>query len=95
MIEKLRNVARWMHDRGIPLPLLRNTDGTPSISLTMMVISFTFCLIGLLQKLNSTDLDVDMSQALTLLGITSTLYFSRRASDKSSETKDDSNLPTV
>lgn len=81
MIEKLRNAARWMHDRGIPLPLIRNTDGKPSISLTMMIISFTFCLVGLLQNLNSTDFDIDMSQSLTLLGITSALYFGRRVSE--------------
>lgn len=81
MIEKLRNFMRYLHDRGIAIPLIRNTDGNPSVSLTMMIISFVFCLAGLLQKLNSTDLDVDMSQALVLLTITSGLYFSRRVTE--------------
>lgn len=87
MLEKLKIAARWMHDRGIPLPLIRDTNQQPSVSLTMMIISFVFCLIGLFQKLNSTGLDVDVSQALTLLGITSALYFGRRVSEsgKSSE----------
>lgn len=90
MIEKLRNLMRYMHDRGVAIPLIRNTDGNPSVSLTMMIISFVFCLVGLLQKLNSTDLDIDMSQALVLLTITSGLYFSRRVTEggKSSESTD-------
>lgn len=89
IVQKIRQFANWMHAKGIPLPLIRNTDGTPSVSLTMMIISFVFCLMGLLQKLNSTDLDVDMSQALTLLGITSTLYFGRRISEKSQESSEE------
>lgn len=80
ILEKLRQFVNWMHDRGIPLPLLRDSGrDAPSISYTMMVISFLFCLLGLLQKLNSTDLDVDMSQALVLLGITTSLYYGRKA----------------
>lgn len=96
MIEKLKNIARWMHDRGIPLPLIRDTNSQPSVSLTMMVISFTFCIVGLFQKFNNTDLDIDVSQALTLLGITSALYFGRRVSDngKSSEPTVSTDSPT-
>lgn len=93
MIEKLRKFARFLNEKGIALPLLRDPrTGVSSITLTMMVVSFLFCLMGLLQKLNSTDLDVDMSQALTLLGITSTLYLGRKLStdDNSTNSSDDS-----
>lgn len=82
LTEKFRETVNWAHDRGFPLPLARNTDGKPSVSLTMMILSFAFCLTGLLQKLNDGSLDIDMSQALTLFGLTSALYFSRRVSDK-------------
>jgi hypothetical protein len=81
MLDKLKQLYNYLHNRGFKFPLLNdpNTD-QPSVTLTMMVISFVFCLAGLFQKLNNTDLDIDMSQALVLLTITSSLYLGHKIS---------------
>lgn len=80
MLEKLREFSNWMHSKGIPLPTLRDPKhGEPSVSYTMMVLSFTVCLVGLVGKISDFLGDVDMSQALILLGITSSLYFGRQS----------------
>lgn len=78
--DKIKSFYNKMNQQGLSFPVLKDpTTQQPSVSLTMMIISFVFCLAGLMTKLNSTDLDVDMSQALTLFGVTSALYFSRKA----------------
>jgi hypothetical protein len=80
MLDKIKQFVNWMHERGIPLPLLRDfKHGQPSVSYTMMVTSFVVCLAGLVGKISNFLGDVDMSQALILLGITSSLYFGRQA----------------
>jgi len=83
-----KNIINWMHQKGIPIILFRDPlTEQPSFTLTMALTSFLFCLVGLFQKLNNTDLDIDMSQALWLLTITSGLYLGRRVTGNS-QTKD-------
>ncbi len=67
-----------MSVRGIPIPLLRNpgTDG-PSVTFTMMVVTFLVCLASLAVKLASTGLAVDFSNSFELFMATSALYFGR------------------
>lgn len=80
MLDKIQQFVNWMHERGIPLPMLRDPKhGSPSVSYTMMTLSFSVCLAGLLGKISNFLGDVDMSQALVLFGITSTLYFGRQS----------------
>lgn len=79
-MDKIRQFVNWMHEQGIPLPMLRDPKhGQPSVSYTMMTLSFSVCLAGLLGKISNFLGDVDMSQALVLFGVTSTLYFGRQA----------------
>lgn len=80
MLEKIKQFVNWMHEQGLPLPMLRDPKhGQPSVSYTMMIMSFTVCLAGLVGKISNFLGDVDMSQALILLGITSSLYFGRQS----------------
>lgn len=79
MLEKLNQFVDWMHSKGIPLPTLRDPKhGEPSVSYTMMVMSFSVCLIGLLGNV-SKFLEVDMSQSLMLFTACSALYFGRQS----------------
>jgi len=78
MIEKLKELLNKMNKLGIPIPMLRDPKhGVSSVSLTMMFTSFLVCIIGLIGKMSGFLGGVDMSAALTLLGITSGLYFGR------------------
>lgn len=86
MIEKLKDFANRLNKLGVPTPMLRDPKtGVASVSLTMMFISFTLCAVGLLGKASGFLGGVDLSQALTLLGITSSLYFARNFNSKSGD----------
>lgn len=79
-MEKIKQFVKWMHEKGIPLPMLRDPKhGQPSVSYTMMTASFFVCLAGLVGKISNFLGDVDMSQALMLFAACSTLYFGRQS----------------
>jgi hypothetical protein len=83
MIDKLREFVNWMHQKGIPLPAVRDySTAQPSVSLTMLIVSFTMVIVGLIGKSAGFLGGVDLSQALTLFGLCAGLYFSRRVSSK-------------
>jgi hypothetical protein len=83
MIEKLKDLANRLNQHGISIPLFRDPkSGVASVSLTMMFISFTLCCVGLVGKASGFLGGVDLSQALTLLGLTSSLYFARNYNNK-------------
>lgn len=86
MIEKLKQFANKLNQAGIPLPLLRDPKyGVSSVSLTMMFGSFVICAVGLIGKASGFLGGVDLSQALTLLGITSALYYGRNFNSQTGE----------
>lgn len=87
MLDKLKQLVLELNESGIPLPLVRdNKTGRGSISLTMMVISFTIVLLGLLGKFSKV-LDIDLTQGIYFFGITSALYFSRSISGNKNDIK--------
>lgn len=76
MIEKLKEFHNRMVEAGIPLWFVRDpVKKQPSVSLTMMLISFTFYLFTLVNKFGKWFSDVD--GAAQLLLITAGLYFGR------------------
>jgi hypothetical protein len=78
MLEKLRKLAVYLNDKGFILPWIRDPKtGTSSVSLTMMMISFFIVVFGLIGKMSKT-LDINLTEALTLLGVTASLYFGRK-----------------
>lgn len=76
MLEKLRELHDKLHEQGIKLWYLRDpVKKVPSVSLTMLVISFLFYLLTLVNKLAGWFSDVDGASQLLL--ISAGLYFGR------------------
>jgi hypothetical protein len=91
MLAKIKNILNVLNKVGFPIPLLRDPkSGIGSISYTMLFITFNLVLLGIIGKAGK-FLDIDVNQALTLFGITSSLYFGRQLSgNNTTETKDNS-----
>lgn len=79
IIKVLKSFSHSLNQKGVPVPTIRDPKtGAGSVSLTMLVVSFGVAVIGLIGKISKFLGDVDMTQALWLLGISSSLYFGRR-----------------
>src|SRR5271166_4794219 len=77
MMQKFKLFVNKMNEFGIPLGFIRDPKtGKSSVSLTLMLISFFICAIGLIGKLAG-QLDINLGEALTLLGVTTSLYYGR------------------
>jgi hypothetical protein len=86
MLKKLREFAAYLNTRGIVLPWLRDPKtGSSSVSLTLTVVSFGVCILGLLGKATRFLDGVDVSDAKILFAISSSLYFSRKLSTSMSK----------
>lgn len=84
-LEKWKEWVSKMNEKGIPMPTIRDPKtGLGSVSLTLVFISFNFCLIALVGKWSGRLGGVDPSQALNLFMVCAGLYWSRKmTSDKS------------
>lgn len=81
MIDKIKDFILKLNSYGIPLPLLHDPKvNGPSVSLTMMFISFNVVLIGLIGKWSKALDGVDVQQAIYWFMITAGLYFGRQLS---------------
>lgn len=81
-MDKIKAFLNKLNERGIPIPLLRDPKvNGPSVSLTLMVISFLVVLIGLIGKYSKV-LDIDVTQSIYWFTITAGLYFSRTIGSK-------------
>lgn len=78
-MDKLKELLNKLHEQGLKLPYLRDPiRKVPSVSLTMLFISFNFYLLTLINKLGGWFSDVD--GAGQLLIISASLYFGRSIS---------------
>lgn len=76
MLNKLEQLIDKVHSTGIKLPYLRDPiKGTPSVSLTMLFISFNLYVFTLINKFGKWFSDVDGAGQLLL--ISAGLYFGR------------------
>lgn len=76
MLEKLKALHEKLHEHGLKLWFVRDPiRKVPSVSLTMLFISFNFYLLTLVNKLGGWFSDVD--GAGQLLIISASLYFGR------------------
>lgn len=67
-----------LNTKGIPVPMMRDPKtGLGSVSLTLTFISFNVVVAGLIGKLTKYLGDVDLTNALWLFGICTSLYFGR------------------
>lgn len=65
--------ANFLHEKGIPIPLLRD-KGQGSVSLTLLVVSFTVALKAVLEEKNSESL----MYALALFGMCGSMYWGKK-----------------
>lgn len=78
MIQKLIDVIEKGNTLGIPLPMVKDPkSGKGSVSLTLVFLSFNLVFFGLIGKVTRLIGDVDMTNALWLFGICTSLYFGR------------------
>lgn len=66
-----------MNEAGVPLPMIR-VDGKPTLTGTLVFLSFNTALLGQLGKMSKILGTVDLSQANTLFGICLAAYLGRR-----------------
>ncbi len=79
MLEKLSQFASDLNRKGVPIPTFRDpVTGKGSLSATMMIISHMAAIVLLLGKVTKVVGDVDYSNVLWLLGLTSSLYAGRK-----------------
>jgi hypothetical protein len=72
-----------MQDNGVVLLFVRDpVSKQPSVSLTLLIVSFTLTVLSLLNKFAKIVDGVDVDNTLELLIITSSLYFGRSLSKK-------------
>jgi hypothetical protein len=86
--DKLEALINKAHSVGIRLPYLRDPlKGTPSVSLTMLFISFHIYILSMVNKWAGWFENVD--GAFELLVLTASLYFGRSFSGKHTTSKEE------
>lgn len=86
MLEKVKDFIEKLNSKGIPLPLLRDPKvNGPSVSLTLVFISFNVVLIGLVGKWAKALDGIDVQQAIYWFFGTAALYFGRQMSTTSNK----------
>jgi hypothetical protein len=79
MLEKLKELLKKANENGIYLPMVRDPKtGAGSVSLTLVVMSFTACIVGLIGKWSGYLGGIDMTQALNLFMVCAGLYWGRK-----------------
>lgn len=73
----IKDIIDKLNSKGIPIPLIRDPKTGPSVSLTMLFLSFNLVFFGLIGKYSSV-LDIDLNQAIQIFYGTSALYFGRK-----------------
>lgn len=79
MKEKWLSFVRGMNERGFPIPTIRDPKTKlGSMSLTLVFISFNFCLLAMIGKAAGFLGGIDPSQALNLFMVCAGLYWGRK-----------------
>lgn len=80
-MDKLKNLISKFQKEGIPLVFIKDPiNNTPSVSLTLLLISFCISLFALINKFAKIVEGVDIDNSLELLIICASLYFGRSIS---------------
>jgi hypothetical protein len=83
LYNKLLNKIKELQESGVPLLFFRDPrTKLPSVSLTMMLISFLLVLVGLINKWAQLVQGIELNNAMELLYVTSGLYFGRAISKR-------------
>jgi len=82
-MEKLKQIMQYLNEKGLPIAFLRDpVTQKPSVSLTMLVVSFTITILALISKFAKIVDGIDVDNAMQLLIICASLYFGRALSKK-------------
>lgn len=83
MLEQLKQKIKELQDKGFPIIFLRDPlTKKPSVSLSLLLVSFLLTIFSLINKFAKIVDGVDVDNTLELLIITASLYFSRSLSKK-------------
>lgn len=83
MLEKLKESIKELQDKGMPLIFIKDpVSKLPSVSLTLLIISFILSIFALINKFAKIVDGVDIENTLQLLIICASLYFGRSLSKK-------------
>jgi ABC-type bacteriocin/lantibiotic exporter with double-glycine peptidase domain len=83
MLEKIKNKLKELQDSGVPLFFIKDpVTKSPSVSLTLLIVSFTLSILSLLNKFTKIVDGVDIDNTLELLIVCASLYFGRSLSKK-------------
>ncbi len=83
MLEKIKNKLKELQDSGVPLFFIKDPiTKSPSVSLTLLIVSFTLSILSLLNKFTKIVDGVDIDNTLELLIVCASLYFGRSLSKK-------------
>jgi hypothetical protein len=78
IMQYVKKAAEYMNERGIPVPLARDSSKIPSVSLTLLIISSVFVMLGLL-SLAVPYLQINFWEALAWHVTSAMLYYNRGA----------------
>lgn len=88
--QKVKDFLFNLNEKGIAIPLLRDPiKDSPSVSLTLLVISGTTVFVGLIGKWSNALGNIDISQSLNWFLVCSGLYFGRSLSKENNKVSSD------
>jgi hypothetical protein len=77
ILDKWKNFIIMMNEKGFPVPMLRD-KGQPSVSLTLLFISFNVWLLSVIGKASGALGGMDAGQCLQMFMVCAGLYFGRK-----------------
>jgi hypothetical protein len=76
LIDKWKQFVNRMNDKGIPIPFIRDPQSLEgSVSLTLVVISTSLVVFGIISKWSGWLGGIDMNSAFNFFYASTTLYF--------------------
>ena len=78
MFKWIKDAIEYFNTKGVPIPILRDSTAKPSVSLTLLVVSSVFVMLGLL-SLTVKELQINFWEALAWHVTSAVLYYNRGA----------------
>jgi hypothetical protein len=76
-VERIKEIIKGWQDRGVPVFFIRD-NGKPSVTLTLVVLSATFIMFGLINGAAQLVKGIDMQSALYWHGMSLAAYLQRK-----------------
>lgn len=82
IIKYIKHIKHSIVHKGIPIPFFRGEESKPSVSLTLLVLSFVMWCLGITELIK--DMDIDKCENMVI--ILASLYFGRKMTSNSKTT---------